>query len=729
MRHLLLGLGLVLALVGAALAEAPVAAVETIRVEVGRIERLAYRGATLARKAEMTARLEALLAAWDEAAAAYGPEGEQVALALDHFAAVTRDGAAPEIARWRQRLWLALVGGAQHRALDLLSAGDAASAAGWLTIREYARVSRDIAATEAVDALGDGRITPEAAVAAVEAELLGIAATELRLALARAAEDAVDGHQIRLAGELGRAEGLVDLLGANLQRRLGSEALSALERDLALAFADPAAITAAQARLLAYAPVDLSPEERLRRARLLRRFTALVWEEYRDGVRDGRVTVALEYNEALLFRERAAVLLGDLTPFVDAAAVARLAHLMDEMAVIMARKDDGIEARVTEALALIDAAFGEEAATGGYALAVDALPAALAELSLMVAQEDWDGAEMKRLEAYSWYDPDIEGRLIARAPSEALRLEARFWEGTAARPGLGRLIAARASAPDLEAEIAGIKQDLAAARARIEAPVSTTAAVAQSSAILFREGLEAVLILAALLAALRAEGVDQSRFRAAMGAGIAAALAASVALWAATRWLFSISTLAREALEGGTALVAAAVLVWLVLGLAAKGGHVSAMRRQLAGRASKATVCALAFLVVFREGFETVLFYEALLVDASALPVLGGLMLGGAAALAAGWLVLVSGRRLPISLFFRVTTVMLAGLAVVLTGAGIRGLQTAALIGATPIAWFPDRDWLQLWLGLFPVAEPLALQALVVLAMLAAPMLRRPALA
>ena len=48
-------------------------------------------------------------------------------------------------------------------------------------------------------------------------------------------------------------------------------------------------------------------------------------------------------------------------------------------------------------------------------------------------------------------------------------------------------------------------------------------------------------------------------------------------------------------------------------------------------------------------------------------------------------------------------------------GAGIRGLQTAALISATPVAWFPDRDWLQLWFGLFPVAEPLIAQALVML--------------
>ena len=162
----------------------------------------------------------------------------------------------------------------------------------------------------------------------------------------------------------------------------------------------------------------------------------------------------------------------------------------------------------------------------------------------------------------------------------------------------------------------------------------------------------------------------------------------------------------------------------MVLGLNAGGGHVARLRQRLAAGLTAGTVAMLAFLVVFREGFETVLFYEALLVDAAPLPVLAGLVLGGGAALAAGWALLASGRRLPLGVFFRVTSVLLAVLAVMLVGAGIRGLQTAALISATPVSWFPDRDWLQLWFGLFPVAEPLAAQA-AVLVILILPVLGR----
>lgn len=79
---------------------------------------------------------------------------------------------------------------------------------------------------------------------------------------------------------------------------------------------------------------------------------------------------------------------------------------------------------------------------------------------------------------------------------------------------------------------------------------------------------------------------------------------------------------------------------------------------------------------------------------------------------------LASGRKLPLRLFFKATSILLGLLAVMLVGAGIRGLQTAALISATPVAWFPDRDWLQLWFGLYPLAEPLAAQALVVMILL-----------
>ena len=700
-------------------AETPWAAAEIIRSETGRIERLLYRADTPERAADIQARLDHM------AAAAPAFNADAVTAALAEYSTKAAAGAQADTARSRQLLWAATMSTARDRALASVLAGDAAGASDWLTIRDYARASGDTAAALAVQALGAGTLDAQAAHDTVEAELLTVAASELRLALTRARDDAAAGHMTQYAGDLGRIEGLAAYLGPNLATHLGADGQAALAQALMLAPTNPQALDQIGALLATYTPVTLSPEETLRRARLLRRFTALVWQEYKNGVRDGEITQPLEYYEAGLFRDRAAIILGDLGPqMADQTAAAKLSDLLGRMKTEIAARGDGIEPLVTEALAAIDQNFGAEVAQGGYEAALDALPAALDELALMAGSGDWQGAELKRLEAYSWFDPDIEQQLVPRAPSVALRMERRFWEGSASHPGLGTLIAQQQPVAD---EVAGIKADLQTARERIETPVSTVGAALQSAGIIFREGLEAVLIIAALLAALRAEGIPPRRFRRPVTAGILLALLASLALWAAARWLFSLPTLTREAIEGWTALLAAAVLIWMVLGLAAGGGHVTAFRTRLAGVATPRTVALLAFLVVFREGFETALFYEALLANTAPAPVLIGLLAGGAAALASGWLVLASGRKLPLRLFFRVTSILLAALAVMLVGAGIRGLQTAALISATPVSWFPDRDWLQLWFGLYPLAEPLAAQALVLLILALPWLLRRRA--
>lgn len=458
--------------------------------------------------------------------------------------------------------------------------------------------------------------------------------------------------------------------------------------------------------------------ERLRRARLLRRFLDLVWIEYQDGVRNGEISIPMEYHEAVLFHSRAAMVFGALRPGmaeVAPDAAERLAVLLAEMDSHIAAKGEPkrIQALTREALELIDRVFGAETAQGGYELAVETLPAVLDEMLLMARSGDWKEAEMKRLEAYSWFDPDIEQRLIPRAPGQALRLEARFWEGSAALPGLGGIMAAEGPVDALADQVAAIEEGVIDARKRIETPLSALGALVQSGGIILREGLEAVLILAALMGALRAEGVPSSAWRRPVVAGVVLAIAGSFALWFAARQLITISTLQRELLEGVTALIAA----WATQTLLsrARGGHIERLRSTLRQNGLSVTgIFTLAFFVVFREGFETVLFYEALLVDAPSGAVLAGLALGGAGALVVGWLVFGLGLRLPLKPFFRITGVLLAVLSVMLVGAGVRGLQTAALLPATPVGWFPNREWLQLWFGLFPVAEALAAQGAVI---------------
>ncbi|WP_459860737.1 FTR1 family protein [Hydrogenophilus hirschii] len=121
------------------------------------------------------------------------------------------------------------------------------------------------------------------------------------------------------------------------------------------------------------------------------------------------------------------------------------------------------------------------------------------------------------------------------------------------------------------------------------------------------------------------------------------------------------------------------------------------------------------FFVVFREGFETVLFYEALLLDSPPFWVFSGFLIGVAGTIFIAWLLLKLGRKLPIEKFFAATGILLMILALVFTGFGMRGLQTAGVIESTPVPHFPESTFLQLYLGIFPTWESLMAQAALLL--------------
>ncbi|HID53608.1 MAG TPA: iron permease, partial [Anaerolineae bacterium] len=121
------------------------------------------------------------------------------------------------------------------------------------------------------------------------------------------------------------------------------------------------------------------------------------------------------------------------------------------------------------------------------------------------------------------------------------------------------------------------------------------------------------------------------------------------------------------------------------------------------------------FFVVFREGFETVLFYQALMLESPPHWVLGGFVAGVLSTIAIAWALLKLGQRLPVNRFFAATGALLMLLALIFTGFGIRALQTAGLISATPVPGFPESPFLQLYLGLFPTWESLLAQAALML--------------
>ncbi|CAA7625924.1 FTR1 family protein [Magnetospirillum sp. SS-4] len=234
----------------------------------------------------------------------------------------------------------------------------------------------------------------------------------------------------------------------------------------------------------------------------------------------------------------------------------------------------------------------------------------------------------------------------------------------------------------------------------------------QSFLILLREGFEAMLVVTALVAYLRRAG--QSDKVKVVWHGVGWALAASLAAaWLLTQVL-DISGQGQEVIEGAVMLVAAAVLFYVSFWLlskreAARWQHYVKSQVDAAARSGRLWTLGLAaFLAVFREGAETVLFYQALALSSPGqAPALAAGMAAGALALAVLYVAMrMLSFRLPIGLFFSATAALLFLLAFTFAGKGVLELQEGRMIPITPIDWLPRVEWL----GIFPTVESVGAQ-------------------
>ena len=245
-----------------------------------------------------------------------------------------------------------------------------------------------------------------------------------------------------------------------------------------------------------------------------------------------------------------------------------------------------------------------------------------------------------------------------------------------------------------------------------DAGADWTAAFVGSLTILLREGLEALLVVVAMIAFLRkAERRDVLSY---VHAGWTAALLAGALTWAAATYLVTISGANREVTEGLSSLFAAAVLVSVGVWMHQKsvaGQWQAYLRERMAAalnRKSAFFMFGLAFIAVYREVFETTLFYAALWGQGNDNAILAGLGAGVLCLAAITVLLLRFSARLPIGKFFSVSSWLVAVLAVVLTGKGVAALQEAGWIA--PSALSSPRLAL---LGVYPSTIGLAAQAAV----------------
>jgi len=249
-----------------------------------------------------------------------------------------------------------------------------------------------------------------------------------------------------------------------------------------------------------------------------------------------------------------------------------------------------------------------------------------------------------------------------------------------------------------------------------EGKLTITGAFISSLFVLLREGLEAILVLAAVIAFVVKSGQRSALVY--IHAGWGGALMLGILTWMAATWLVDISGAGREITSGVTALIASAMLIYVGFWLHDKT-HARAWQKFLKDKVGaaleKKTVWALAlisFFAVYREIFETVLFYQALwtqTTEDTRPALLSGILTAGLTLLAIGWGLFRFGIRLPLGAFFSATSILLAIMAVIFAGQGVASLQEAGIVAISPV------NFISLpMLGVLPTTETLLTQVAVI---------------
>ncbi|MBB3072730.1 high-affinity iron transporter [Paenibacillus baekrokdamisoli] len=236
--------------------------------------------------------------------------------------------------------------------------------------------------------------------------------------------------------------------------------------------------------------------------------------------------------------------------------------------------------------------------------------------------------------------------------------------------------------------------------------------------ILLREGLEALLVIVALLGFLKKSGQGEKKNWIWYGLGAGALV--SVILGIVVQQLFSSGTFGNNnfLIAGCTGLFAAVMLIYMSYWLHSKSS-LSNWRMYINGKSSKAlasgslwSLSILSFLAVFREGTETVLFFIGMASSISLTSLLGGIALGVLILIVVAFLILKVGLKIPMRPFFLISSILVFYLCFKFLGMGIHGLQLAGVLRATHSDSLPVIDMF----GLYPTWENIIPQGILLLA-------------
>jgi high-affinity iron transporter len=665
----------------------------------------------------------------------------EAALHEAHRAAASGDETGLAVAS--AQAWAALSGGGYRLALAATLRADARGAARWLLVREFrppTKLSRPGAdATLANVQLADGDLSPARAAAALRADLLDTYQSRMRDALGSVVPSLAGGLPVSAAQQAALAQGFWRVLASSYRSQLGAAPEAEVASDLAALTAAARAqrtteagqlVTSLSERLDAFRAAPLSQHEQMRRASQVRTFTPLVSVEYGRGVANGRVLRDFEIQEAITFQSGALSAFHDIEPMLlkrDPGAARSIASSLERLGTDLANASSGkrvvdpgvLEGHTKAIMSATDTLFPKAWLKRDVSADFDLIAGSLDRMQKAAEAGQYHIAEQARIEAYAFFELGPEQRLRGLAPELFTRSEGLFWYGAGSHDGLATLINGRGAPAEIASTRLALNRALSEAEEAVgTGPKSRTTVITNTAIIVFREGLEAVLILAALMASFKG---PQRRLRRPMWLGVGAALVASAATWVVAQTIMTGLARYGEKLSAVVGLIAIGMLLVILNWFFHKTywtGHLAGLHSKkqamlTTGGIAFAQLLALGtlgFTSVYREGFETVLFVQALVLATDVATVLTGVLAGLAATVLVGFAVFSLERKLPQKKMLMLTGVMVTWVLVVMVGTTVQIMQTVGWLPVSPIAGLRLPYWSGVWFGVYPTWEGVLLQ-------------------
>jgi high-affinity iron transporter len=691
-----------------------------------------------AREGVQAARAAYDAALGDEMSARAPDAHDRIVAGFASLDAAVQAGDVPAFAAARAGVWTAVLGGSYRIVEDAIIKGDAPLAQTWLPVREFRRATRfarpNADATLAIDALRKGALPPAAALEAIRADVLDTYQARLNTALDDLAATDAKNYATRRAEAAALAQGYFAILAPAFQTQRSEAALADAQQrfaqlsQAALAGGDVGAAAAQVSDTLSgFRAAPLTEAEQARRAGQMMRYIKLVPIEYGRGIRNGQVAVDLEIREATTFRDGAEAAFNDLRSIFearDAASTTEAAQLFGELEQHIAQagdhravaSPDDVRAKSDRLIALLTALVPQAWAGQDAGADFDVVATALDQMEQAVAAGQYELAESARIEAYAILESGPEAKIAAFAPQYKTAIEGYFWFGHDGDKGLAALIQQKAPAAEMKTARKALDAQLALAQDALKGSNAPLAVATNSGIIVFREGLEAVLILAALMASFRTAA--NKHLRTPMWVGTALAFVASILTWLIMRSTLSMFASFGEKLEAVVSVIAIAVLLlitnWFFHDVYWKGWMANFHKQKqsiIKGAAGQFIgLLILGFTSVYREGFETALFLQALVLEAGPATVMIGAAAGMALVVLFGLAIFALQAKLPIMKMLIFTGVLIGVVLLVMVGNTVHIMQVVGWMPLNPIRWLQLPYWMGVWFGTYPTVEGLGLQ-------------------